>query len=240
MSVTDSQPSGSGASVGTCFLCGAVGKLTKEHLFPEWLAAYRRNPAGGVITTGPGSKPRAAHAYSDRYRIFCKPCNNEFGSQIDERVKPVLLKMVHGFETILGMDDVRVLVPWAYLSALKVGHVASKEAVTGDLTPFARDFRATSLPPLNGCRIGTARQLLTAAPGSTIARQLTTDPDSEVVREQSVAVNRITTLQGVRVGVSIRFSCGEAMFVVQLIDPGATPPAEQSVLIRLWPFPSDS
>lgn len=84
----------------TCIFCSGNGKLSKEHLWPEWirgrLLAKHDEKYLNEIYSGEAkqemslklSKEQNGSLASLKFRVVCESCNNGWMSQIEENVKP--------------------------------------------------------------------------------------------------------------------------------------------------------
>jgi hypothetical protein len=97
-----------------CAFCEFRGRLSKEHLWPDWLWDFfgssddrtvhftnmRRNDPGSdkmiVVEKGRGKLDRPGHFLRQTLRIVCKSCNNGWMSRAVNEAKPHLLPLLEG------------------------------------------------------------------------------------------------------------------------------------------------
>jgi hypothetical protein len=105
-----------------CIFCGR-GQTTKEDVWPTWLTRYVPrdipsyfnsvsliSPEAELTTT---RKKMPGDPRSRRAKCVCAKCNNEWMSGLQERAKPVVLKLATGRETTLTPHDQELLTSWA-------------------------------------------------------------------------------------------------------------------------------
>lgn len=121
---------GSGRSQGliaaACVFCGAGGKLTEEHVFPQWLRrlvdlqVHERWLSTTEMSTDSRTDPErvAGSVYALRPRIACAPCNNGWMSALEERARPLVSPMVEGRGGGLTAAEVDVVTAWAQKTAM--------------------------------------------------------------------------------------------------------------------------
>jgi hypothetical protein len=133
-----------------CIFCGSTGKLTAEHVFPDWSQPYLVSPYG------PGTHQRQilrADGNNDDWsyegdpatatvRTVCEPCNNGWMSDLEGRAKPNLLSMIKGYGRTYYPDGQKLLATWAVKTALVSGSKFTPQ------TPghFYEDFYAAQEP----------------------------------------------------------------------------------------------
>lgn len=108
-----------------CIFCnGASGtRLTKEHIFPDWLRRFfPRSPTDSHThgrTSWVGLEPsttftqKQGQAGSRRVKVVCQKCNNEWLSDLEKRTKPLLLMLINGLPFTLDADAQVALATWA-------------------------------------------------------------------------------------------------------------------------------
>jgi hypothetical protein len=106
-----------------CVFCGRRGKLTKEHLWSDWI---RRNllvngeeptahtrASGGTPYQGWKQPPFTAVV-----RAVCGDCNSTWMNDIENEVQPHLTPLIQGRQRILGTQAQRALATWVFLKVL--------------------------------------------------------------------------------------------------------------------------
>lgn len=113
----------------TCAFCELDGKLTKEHVWPRWVAPYLEHEGGPGTNTRTIIRPSGTESTSYKSRpanltvkSVCPECNGGWMSQLEERAKPVLLPMIEGRAPVrLGSRDAETVATWAVKTALVSG-----------------------------------------------------------------------------------------------------------------------
>ncbi len=105
---------------GKCIFCDRPG-LTREHMWADWLRNYiqrtMQEHVVGDVTIFPTQqeetvKRRTGDPHSRRIKCVCRPCNNEWMSQLQEDTKRFLLPMLAGHETVLRKIGQTTLASW--------------------------------------------------------------------------------------------------------------------------------
>lgn len=106
---------------GRCIFCGE-GKLSKEHIWANWLREYIPRPLEKHKVRSALIMPddikekvqvRSGDPHSRRIRCVCRGCNNGWMSQLQELAKPVLIPLIKGQATIINRKNARLLAGWA-------------------------------------------------------------------------------------------------------------------------------
>src|SRR5258706_2824301 len=105
---------------GLCAFCTFKGKLTKEHIFSDWLGKYipkeqqrfqsiiRRDSTGRVKIQ---TKKVSGAMHTRRDPIVCQKCNKEWMKDIVDASMPVEIKIMFGSgqDMELTTDEIRAL-----------------------------------------------------------------------------------------------------------------------------------
>jgi hypothetical protein len=110
-----------------CIFCDA-SPTTKEDVWPTWLTQHiprslnsyhgaiaEINPDGEIVKS---QKKWDGDPRSRRARCVCRKCNNEWMGRLQEKAKPLLLKLVKGEEIRLTVYDQRLLATWATMTTM--------------------------------------------------------------------------------------------------------------------------
>lgn len=135
-----------------CIFCEETGKLSAEHVFPDWSQPFLTSPLGKgtqtrVILRPDGTKdetpPRRTHPATVTVKTVCAHCNNGWMSHLEDTAKPYLLSMIRGHRRTYYEAGQKILAMWAVKTALVSG---SKHK---PLTPqsFYSDLYAARQPP---------------------------------------------------------------------------------------------
>lgn len=125
-----------------CVFCGGSGKLTKEHVFPQWASQLaevapallrrgptvpatpvnvaRRNADGDWVEASELRSQHAAGLQAVTVRKVCATCNNGWLSSLEGKVKPLLEDMIRGPVTV-GAEQQETLATWAVKTSLTYG-----------------------------------------------------------------------------------------------------------------------
>ena len=116
----------------SCKFCGTTGKLTGEHVFPNWIRTavgdggahfFRRKSSGEV-------NEWQTVAYSTTVRDVCATCNNGWMKKIQDSVAGVLIPMLNsGTQVNLNAETLRSIATWVTLRSLVVPLAAGPEDV---------------------------------------------------------------------------------------------------------------
>lgn len=111
-----------------CVFCGRSGsdvKITREHVFSDWISEYlnRRNESGTHFIFGLDDAQQPA-VWRDRYgqtkvKGLCSECNNEWlGAGLEGPVKGILGPMLLGRAVELSTDEQTLLAFWVAKTAM--------------------------------------------------------------------------------------------------------------------------
>lgn len=111
---------------GRCIFCGGF-RLTKEHLFPNWLKALFPRDGSSTHTHGtvmwPGgqqvvrTKKGQGHSGTKKLRVVCMDCNRGWMSDLEENAKPHLTRLIRGNFHSITPDVQQALSLWAAKTA---------------------------------------------------------------------------------------------------------------------------
>jgi hypothetical protein len=128
-------------SAKSCIFCGRFDGLSKEHIWPQWMAAYLpvAEPKAHIseVHSGIPKQPRVLQRRSERpgpvhtkkVRAVCQRCNNTWMSAIEEQAKPVLLRFLTSSSSNIDTAEASHLSTWAVLKTV-VGEHASADHLT--------------------------------------------------------------------------------------------------------------
>ena len=112
-----------------CIFCGRTGKLSAEHVFPDWSQPYLTSPHGQgtherTILHADGTKDEVSHRGDPAtitVRAVCEPCNTGWMSRLESKAKPFLLSMIQGHTRTYHPAGQKLLAMWAVKTALVSG-----------------------------------------------------------------------------------------------------------------------
>lgn len=140
---------------GHCIFCDGY-PLSKEHIWADWLREFiprtqtKTNHNVNIVngfnferTKGKVDRPGDPH--SQRLRVVCQQCNNGWMSEIQNRVKPNLSRLIIGEPADLTSTDRELLASWAVMFTY-IWEQAEPKLISS--TPSERRaFMDAQLPP---------------------------------------------------------------------------------------------
>jgi hypothetical protein len=131
-----------------CIFCGSNGKMTREHVWGEWLrqmvpAEMNKHEVRAERIGAPGTplqaetRLRAGDPLST-VKVVCAACNSGWLSQIQERAKPYLIPLIQGQPTALGPDGQRALAAWCAMATM-TGEYIDRDPTAIDVSQADRD-----------------------------------------------------------------------------------------------------
>lgn len=118
--------------------------MSKEHFWPKWLSEYLpKHPVHSYISefySAEGKVPmrlakkeeRQGQVLSKKIRVVCNECNNGWMSQLEEKNKPTLLRILKKECKTISKEEIAHLALWSVVKCI-VGEHAVKEMA---LTPY--------------------------------------------------------------------------------------------------------
>lgn len=119
-----------GAFMGKCIFCPFEGRLTREHIWADWLRAYiprveQNYDVGNVTLYKPGTAPAevkeklvGGDPHSRRVKCVCKACNIGWMSTLQEAAKPIVVPLLTGEDIKLGRKEQRILAAWIAMAIM--------------------------------------------------------------------------------------------------------------------------
>lgn len=126
-----------------CIFCKDSG-MSKEHFWPEWISSYIQNNRTGnhisEIHSSEGKKDRVldrqikrpGNVITKKLRVVCKSCNNGWMSQLEERVKPILVAILENKSITIKKDDLLFLSKWVAMKVIVAEQSEDGTQVTPD------------------------------------------------------------------------------------------------------------
>ena len=133
---------------GQCIFCELrppTIKMTKEHVFGEWLRTLFPRDAATTHTHGIVSFPIAGsslthpvtatrqgqgHSGSKKVRVVCRTCNNGWlSAQVEGVAKPILTTLITGTPGLINTDMQRILATSAAKTVMTAEHINRGKAV---------------------------------------------------------------------------------------------------------------
>jgi hypothetical protein len=115
-----------------CRFCGATDrKITKEHVWPEWLEDFVPPTSGPGLahrwSSGDGHQSWKQQMLSATVRMFCEPCNTGWMSDIEAEAKYIVGPMVQGIPTTLDTAAQRAVANWTVLKGLVAATIEPRQ-----------------------------------------------------------------------------------------------------------------
>lgn len=116
----------------TCVFCGASGKMTAEHVLPNWLATIGLasepvvQAASGWLNRSPQSRG-SSRPFQTRVKAVCATCNNGWMSELEQVARRVFTPIIRGEPRGILEDDQPALAMWALKTTLVAMMVSSRE-----------------------------------------------------------------------------------------------------------------
>ena len=153
------------APTNRCPFCGSSGRLTKEHVWPQWLRA--KGPAyglwaphfqgqrlsgsvtqavtneQGVVEYIPTAGPAAGEFLATVTVKVCGGCNRQWNERLEKPVQQLLGPVFNGGTTSLTPTDRRVLARWA----VKCFVVYARATTAAEVDPFPESERRRQVKP---------------------------------------------------------------------------------------------
>lgn len=135
----------------TCIFCGKRGKLTREHIWANWLSPLL--PHADATThhvrhahdIQPGKLNRRVNPHSQRLQIVCGPCNSGWMSQLQTQVRPHLEPLVLGNWTPMDLRSQNILASWATMFTMVAERADPETSYSSEIE--RRLFMITRQPP---------------------------------------------------------------------------------------------
>src|SRR5262245_4657141 len=116
--------------MGTCIFCNRNdAKLTREHIWADWLTAYvtkdlinyeaakvtvhRRGIPDDVLSNKVAGDPK-----SRRVKCVCVSCNTGWMKRIQDLAKPIVVPMLEGERVMIGRKERRIIAPWIAMAVM--------------------------------------------------------------------------------------------------------------------------
>ena len=104
-----------------CILCGAAPPppLTGEHIWPDWYNRQQPNFRYELESEFDGARSvRPTTEMNLKPRVLCDSCNSHWGSNLEQRVGPILTPMIQGEARQLGTRETQLIGAWFVLKVM--------------------------------------------------------------------------------------------------------------------------
>jgi hypothetical protein len=114
--------------VYACIFCGSAEKLSREHVWADWLREFLPRPGTRNFhwtshfgrPPAPAKLHRAGDAHSQRLQVVCGRCNSGWMSQLQTDARPILAPLVMDNWTALSTDESLILARWATMTTMVI------------------------------------------------------------------------------------------------------------------------
>jgi hypothetical protein len=111
--------------MANCIFCEGAGPMSGEDVISKWIGKeLRRNnrPFQGYQAER-GGGPGQPHIYTTnlleiKSNVVCKRCNNEWMSALEEDVKPIIIRMLHGWPRRLTQRQQQIIAAWVIMKLM--------------------------------------------------------------------------------------------------------------------------
>jgi hypothetical protein len=138
---------------GRCIFCDRLG-VTKEHMWADWLRNFIPRELAGHATSfekihlrrsEKEFHRRTGDPHSRRIKCVCRPCNNEWMSELQEKAKPYLIPMLSGHEIKLRRNGQTAVASWVTMMVMVAEHLNAESVAIGPSE--RRRFKDNHMPP---------------------------------------------------------------------------------------------
>jgi hypothetical protein len=128
-----------------CIFCDGLAS-TKEDVWPKWLMKQiGGSKTGRIKAERIGLAPRSWNAGHHTIKFVCAHCNNGWMSQLEDRVKPIVMALFGDGPVILDNNDQVILAVWSIKNAMVFEALRSTRLWFFDETE-RRNLRETQQP----------------------------------------------------------------------------------------------
>ena len=150
-----------------CIFCQQPGRMTKEHIWGDWLKAHiaptmNKHNMQAVRINQPGQPTtgntllRAGDPLRSTVRVVCADCNNQWLSGIQSRAKPILIPLIKGDRTVLGIEAQQRVSAWCAMATMTAEFI-DRDPNTIAVPQADRDWLRNNGTAPPGWRIWLAR-----------------------------------------------------------------------------------
>lgn len=131
-----------------CIYCSAAGRITREHIWADWLKAYIKRDQNSythrIATIHPSHveeqvKKIDGDPRSRRVKVVCSACNSGWMSTLQTRAKRLVVPLAKGQPFFLERADQTIVAAWAGMAIMAAEFTSpDKVAVSSDDREFLR------------------------------------------------------------------------------------------------------
>lgn len=108
-----------------CAFCSSsFNKITREHVWPNWIRNVLAQPPRRVALHRDGRAPIDWPLNANKVDMgvtlndVCKPCNEGWMERLEAETRPILTPLIQGQDAVLAPNDQRTLAVWAVKTAM--------------------------------------------------------------------------------------------------------------------------
>jgi hypothetical protein len=221
-----------------CIFCGGT-PLSREHIWANWLrghvprdmTSYTQSFLTHTETDVRGSRKKVSGDPRGRkLRVVCRPCNNNWMSQLQERSKDVLLPLIEGKNTKLRKTHQELLASWATMFTMVAEQLNPERAVIPKEDRFA--FK-NSEKPLTNWKIWIGKYNRGNWPGHFVHNILPVYLEEDVAHTPPELLTKSNTQEST-------FVVGKLLFytfssTLPHVTSTWTPDPTREYLFQIWP-----
>lgn len=124
-----------------CIFCKESNKKSKEHLWPQWMHDYLKldksnknireeNTFLWKDQVDKKKLERQGHLVTTKLRVVCKKCNNGWMSILEDKAKPVFLRIFKNEGVVLNREEQNLLSRWIAMKVITGEHAGNDIHVT--------------------------------------------------------------------------------------------------------------
>jgi len=114
--------------MATCIFCGTDTKLTKEHIWPDWLKNYIPKDMPNYLAaktiesfekaSEQTVKRIGGDPHSRRVKCVCGDCNNGWMSDLQQLAKPIVVPIIEGKSVTLNEKEQKIIASWSAMAVM--------------------------------------------------------------------------------------------------------------------------
>lgn len=224
-----------------CAFCGKLGRLSREHFFPQWAHPHvimRKGPRASYSIISQSSYGKGAPLEVKNRRVkngdvaqlvlhvVCHACNNDWMSQTEQAARELLLRLMEGERFTLNEEQRLVVAKWVILKFLLFDAYSKRDASFVDAQREAF-MTASTVPPDVSVWLGFLDAKVPC--GSHHQSASITNGDRNAPRPERTNTK------------TLRFNLGQ-LYVFVLLDAAHVISLDPDIgkkLVQLWPLRSN-
>jgi hypothetical protein len=150
-----------------CIFCDLPKKMSREHIWGRWLRSYvsanmNKHHLHATRILAPNVpnvselRIRAGDPIRSNVRVVCEDCNNTWLSRIQEQAKPILIPLIQGRTTSLGITAQSKLAAWCTMATMTAEFI-DRDSGSRGVSQMERDWLRNNSGVPDNWRIWIAR-----------------------------------------------------------------------------------